>query len=105
MVTISYGYAAVRHPRQPGKWLAQFTGEIIGTRWVRDKDGDVKAFATEAEAERAANAGLIEALNAPRGPVKGRALRVRRSNFTSRQRAYIEAGQVFSSRAATARPS
>lgn len=77
MVTLEYGFKAVRCPRRPGKWLATFSGPSIGTRYVRGTDNAAKVFDTEEEARNAGNAALIRALNERHQPMAaGTAYRV-----------------------------
>jgi len=72
MVNLEYGFRAIRCDRRPGKWLGQFYGGKIGTRWVRGRDGAAALFESEEAADRAANAALIRALNAPPVPVNAK---------------------------------
>lgn len=93
-MVIPYAFHAVRHPYRPGKWLGQFTGQSIGTRWVKDSASAPVVFDTEAQAVAAANLALIHALNETSSPVAGNVFSVRRA-VTGRQRAVLEAEAAF----------
>lgn len=92
---LRYAPMVIRHPHRPGRFLAQFTGEGIGTKFVRDPDGAPTVFDDEDSAMRAALAALLSALNSSRADVTGKTFVVR-SPRTKSHAALIQ--EVFSTR-------
>lgn len=74
---LEYGPRAVAHPHRPRRWLAQFSGERFGVRFVKGRDGAPIVFDCPRRAREAATDALLRALNENMRPVQGRTFVVR----------------------------